>query len=998
MKEKALDSIVSLFALVAVFKPGKGFSLISNILEVYLTTSFSRPTVERQLDVCQTRIREYIDRKNSSDTASFEKFFRSELEAHCYILSRELPISHRMYVLLYLIDYIPYVAGAGFIRDYNNSFRLIEKIAEKLEVSETDFRDAVAFGSDNFQSVSDANSMLVITDNAALSIPGVSILIRPNLGGQLIFLRIHSTDTILFKVSGEASFEISERQLYKKRSYVLPKGAVIRCDEEISIYYNDIEKALTPHDDSQPLVLHADNISYQFSNGTFGIRPMSFRCYSGEITAIMGGSGTGKTTLMGMLTGVRKPYEGEVTLNGVNVFDNPDKVKGYIGYVPQEDALIEELTAFDNLYYIVGLSYRNLSSEEKTRKVEKVLKDLDLMSIRNLRVGSAMSRIISGGQRKRLNIAIELIREPGILLLDEPTSGLSSADSENIMQILKSYARSGHMVVLNIHQPSSDVFKMFDKLLFLDQGGYAVYYGPAMQSPSYLKKSLKLADAHENECHSCGNVNPDDIFHLVQSTRISTSERSGHKRAFTPERWHRRFLRFSMEEERKTVDNPLPLHPYPINTPSSLKQYLIYFNRNGKTKFGDRTYLLIALFLSPLLALLLSLFSRYTPPFSDSYSFYGNDNIPAYTFMSVIVALFIGIMNGSGEIIKDRKILKRETFLHLSYPAYIFAKLSFLMLLSAIQMFLYVVVSRWVLQGPSGNLHFFLVMWSSAVCSCIMGLALSQFFKTIASVYAAIPFALIPQILFSGAVIDFNKINPIFASDKYVPLISEVMASRWAYDAILVSLYTNTEYADIFFEAEMELNNSSYRKNFLLPEIEKAFFRDNWSTTHFLTRDSADFKLIINGITQIGNALGKDYSSLYNDGIIDGAEFDKWVSEVRNQLSEVYDNCMMRKDDLITGMGSDEFNRLRNTTNKKVVQLVTDEQNIEKVRVGKTEFIRKMAPIYSIPDHRFGRSHLFSPAKRFGPYLVPSNVINIMAIWLISAVMLSYVLWRRPTL
>lgn len=151
MKEKALDSIVSLFALVAVFKPGKGFSLISNILEVYLTTSFSRPTVERQLDVCQTRIREYIDRKNSSDTASFEKFFRSELEAHCYILSRELPISHRMYVLLYLIDYIPYVAGAGFIRDYNNSFRLIEKIAEKLEVSETDFRDAVAFGSDNFR-------------------------------------------------------------------------------------------------------------------------------------------------------------------------------------------------------------------------------------------------------------------------------------------------------------------------------------------------------------------------------------------------------------------------------------------------------------------------------------------------------------------------------------------------------------------------------------------------------------------------------------------------------------------------------------------------------------------------------------------------------------------------------------------------------------------------------------------------------------------------------
>src|SRR5690554_5792975 len=176
--------------------------------------------------------------------------------------------------------------------------------------------------------------------------------------------------------------------------------------------------------------------------------------------------------------------------------------------------------------------------------------------------------------------------------------------------------------------------------------------------------------------------------------------------------------------------------------------------------------------------------------------------------MSVIVAMFVGIMSGSGEIIKDRKTLNRESFLELSYGSVVFSKLSYLIVLSALQMLTYVWVSKWILEVPSGNTQVWVLLWSTTVAASVMGLVLSSIFKTMASVYLAIPFVLIPQILFSGAVIDFNKINPIFASDKYVPLISEPMLSRWVYEGVSVSLYLESAYTQELYLTEKGINES----------------------------------------------------------------------------------------------------------------------------------------------------------------------------------------------
>ena len=213
-------------------------------------------------------------------------------------------------------------------------------------------------------------------------------------------------------------------------------------------------------------------VTYRFKSGKNGLFKINFSEESGRLVGIMGSSGAGKSTLLNILNGSVNPTEGRVLINGIDIHKDEDKIRGLIGHVSQDDLLIEELSVYQNLYYNARLCFDNYSEELIAQTVNNMLHSLGLFEIKDIQVGTPLNKKISGGQRKRLNIALELIREPAILFLDEPTSGLSSRDSENILDLLKDLTLKGKLIFVVIHQPSSDIFKMFDNLLILDTGGY----------------------------------------------------------------------------------------------------------------------------------------------------------------------------------------------------------------------------------------------------------------------------------------------------------------------------------------------------------------------------------------------------------------------------------------------------------------------------------------------------------------------------------------------
>ena len=419
-------------------------------------------------------------------------------------------------------------------------------------------------------------------------------------------------------------FYIHDAEEFERGETIAEKTPLMDCtaglaDEPDWLTYKTL---LYPDAAKLQTELNRDHIAHN------GLHHFSFNLESGQLVAIMGGSGVGKSTLLGIMNGNIRPDKGMITVNG-HPLDSPD-ARQLIGFVPQDDLLIEELTVYQNLLYTARLCFARLTDEEIGQRVEKVLKELDLEEIKGLEVGSPIRKTISGGQRKRLNIALELIREPAILYLDEPTSGLSSSDSEKVIMLLKEQTHRGKLVVVNIHQPSSEIYKLFDCLWLLDRGGYPIYDGNPIEAITYFKQAAKYTDPDISVCSVCGNVNPELILNIIDSKKIDDSGNQTNIRKFTPEEWHAEYLAsrpaFSPVEEEALPKNQQ-------KKPSWFKQFLIFLERNIRTKLTNKQYLTITLLEAPLLALIVALLTRYMD--GDEYTLLANKNFVSYIFMSV---------------------------------------------------------------------------------------------------------------------------------------------------------------------------------------------------------------------------------------------------------------------------------------------------------------------------------------------------------------------------
>ena len=284
----------------------------------------------------------------------------------------------------------------------------------------------------------------------------VMILPLEGSDGQVKTLLEPSTGVLIFTYTGTDSLLLNDVPVLPGAYQVMLQSSVLKSRNGQPVYYSTIIEAYQQRmggkvEKVHPVEYCGRDINFRFPGSDNGIHNLSFTLRNGELLAVMGGSGTGKTTLLSLLNGSMKPQEGTLTINGHDISE--PAAKSLIGFVPQDDLLIEELTVYQNLWFTAKLCFEGMAADELDRRVMKILKDLGLEAAKDLKVGSAINKFISGGQRKRLNIALELIREPAVLFLDEPTSGLSSSDTEKVINLLKEQTFKGKLIIVNIHQP-----------------------------------------------------------------------------------------------------------------------------------------------------------------------------------------------------------------------------------------------------------------------------------------------------------------------------------------------------------------------------------------------------------------------------------------------------------------------------------------------------------------------------------------------------------------
>ncbi|NLE35784.1 MAG: ATP-binding cassette domain-containing protein, partial [Bacteroidales bacterium] len=567
-----------------------------------------------------------VEQKNLADTSVKDSI---RIFSNCKTINKTLTQEQRVIVLMRCLELLD--SGKQYTSQRMN---IINTIAEVFKISHDEFTSMMKFVMEEERSgFNDPAMLLVNTGPPAYS--------GPETDSFVVFLKVNSVNLYFLKCSCDGTALLNGLPLACHKVYIFAPGSSVQAPPSPTIYYSDISSRFASGRDIHPISFVAEDISYSFPDGTVAINNVSFVAGEGMLTGIMGASGSGKTTLLNLLTGLVKPQSGEVRINSIPIHSGDKRLDGVVGYVPQDDLLIEELTVFENLFYAASLCFAGKRREEITEMVNRSLQTLGLYEKRNYRVGSPLNKVISGGQRKRLNIALELIREPSVLFLDEPTSGLSSADSENVLDLLHDLTGKGKLVITVIHQPSSGIFKSFDKVLVLDQKGHLVFYGNPLDSIVHFKTLEAHINSRIAECPACGTANPETLFNILETKVVDEYGRYTDRRKISPAEWAEAFRKSSppcvIEEETQEPWSSL-------RKPGWLKQAMIYLSRDVKSKIANRQYLLLTLLEAPLLGLILSYIIRYiADPSSDTYIFRENENIPVYIFMSIIVALFLGL-------------------------------------------------------------------------------------------------------------------------------------------------------------------------------------------------------------------------------------------------------------------------------------------------------------------------------------------------------------------
>ncbi len=726
------------------------------------------------------------------------------------------------------------------------------------------------------------------------------------------------------------------------------------------------------------------------------------------MVGFMGSSGAGKSTLLNVLNGNEKPTEGKVLINGIDIHKEKKKVEGVIGYVPQDDLLMEDLTVFQNLFYAGKLCFSNLSNDEIEELVNNTLKNLGLIEIKNLKVGSPLNKKISGGQRKRLNIGLELLREPAIMFVDEPTSGLSSRDSENIMDLLKELTLKGKLIFCVIHQPSSDIFKMFDRLVILDVGGYQIYDGNPIESVVYFKDVFNLIDPDQGSCVRCGNVNTEQVFNIIESKVVNEYGRLTTERKVTPKQWNHIF------EKRKSVPQIEEHHEalkMTLHIPNRIKQVKVFITRDLLSKISNRQYMIINLLEAPLLAFLLAVIVKYYPAIGEeggSYFFGTNVNIPAYIFMSVIVALFMGLTVSAEEIIKDLKILKRESFLNLSRSSYIYSKLAILFTLSAIQTFTYTVVGNYILEIQNMFIPFWLILFTSSCFANVLGLNVSSSFNTVVTIYILIPILLIPQILLSGVVVKFDELNPRITSDDKVPIIGDVMTSRWAFEAAMVTLFTKNKYESMFYDHDKRMGNSEYKNIYYLTTLSSKLDMVHKS---YQSKDPEEIQEVKYNLDLLTNEIEKELNKFGTENFPEygNLTYDKFNDKVYKSTKEFiavlkrvyinrYNKANDEKEELLKRIASSPVKRehlnimRKEHQNDRVADMVKKSNEAIRISEKNGHLIQKIYPIFMEPEnpnHSFDyRAPFYAPVKHFLGSRFDTLWFNMTVIWIMSIMLI----------
>jgi len=533
---------------------------------------------------------------------------------------------------------------------------------------------------------------------------------------------------------------------------------------------------------------------------------VSFKALPGDLIALMGPSGAGKTTLLMTLNGYQAPTSGQVRINGEDLYEIYDMLRGSIGYVPQDDIVHPELTVYEAVRYSAKFRLPpDMDDDEIDQRVMQTLRDLGLEQVMNLEIGKPEKKVLSGGQRKRVNIALELVTDPVIMFLDEPTSGLAADDTTALITLLSDLAKkTGKTIIVTIHQPAKDEYEKFNLALIMGFGGVPIYYGPtAIDSYKFFGRW------HEMNGRQNNIDNPRDMFDMLKQREGKVFDEFKARDPNTPratarlaaaKQWRQEFFADGNATYQKMYTGNRAIGQaegqksggsFHRGLPPYFRQLGLLIARYYKVKIRDRAGTAIMLLQAPIIGALLCLVfgpqRPQAPPWclaalqglkslaggeggvdpkvaaemaADITKNHNVKDISGSLFFMVVSAIWFGTSNAAREIVSERSIYLRERMVNLRLTNYVFSKYILLSVVCVVQCLLLLGIVSPALGYSgltNGHPEVFLqqlgMLVVTAMDAVAIGLLLSTVVASSEAAMALTPIALIPQVVLGGTLV-----------------------------------------------------------------------------------------------------------------------------------------------------------------------------------------------------------------------------------------------------
>ncbi len=782
-----------------------------------------------------------------------------------------------------------------------SSYEKIE-FADHTEVTFSDLRKKARELGGRF-SLPPNRSEYLISNDASLLSPG-DILLTPGASG-----------TILLKILCDYRAKTGSLEVLESERVIAVESEPVRGKVELKdgnvISLGDgqylrchFSEGIIEEERNVINSMRVRDVGHSYDRKTIALDSVNFSVQRGEMVCVMGPSGCGKSTLLKVLGGQLNPGRGRITFNGTDLYVEHDNLKSYIAFIPQEETFDPLLTVEENLDVAAAIRAPHFSTYERRRRADSKLIELGLNEIRHRLAGDDHTKNLSGGQRRRLNAGMDMIGIADVYLFDEPTSGLSSKDSEHVLEVIRGLTHN-KITLVSIHQPSSRLFHMFDKAILLDNGGKLAFFGTPEQMLEYFNEARKqegvftatfstTPEAMQMDC-SPVNLPPDFIFDVMETPLrdlsgeiIYESDARGNlipARRFNSAFWSDRFQTYRLLEEvnlreiEADTSQTATLQKTPQAPPRRMRhdwvRFCNQFKRAFLSKLRNKGNLATTLLEAPALAFLVAIVLRYSE--DVEYSFANAFHIPVYLFLSLVIALFLGLTNSAEEIIRERNLLQRERHHGFRVSGYIISKYLSLGFFSLIQCIIFLLIGDAVLEIRSMFLPNLLWMFSTSMVGVAAGLFISSVVNSPKTAANVIPLIVIPNIILGGALIKYDEMNRSLdivqsirqwvapeggdkdSSRLKVPAICHLMPLRWSYEALVI------EHAD--YNPASKLTNkidSEIQKFSKIPIDQKLSqeekdrlyqYKQALAVVHGLEAESA--RKVVRQLRSIGKSLDK---------------------------------------------------------------------------------------------------------------------------------------------